>query len=171
MLQNFVQLIDTTLNSGLNTLIKRIFPIIVLFLILAVVYSTNQNKSAILYENQCYLTSTTCHLMLSDTEVVIEFSDFPLQVEEMSSVVITHASHFSLVQGWLEGTNMFMGRTTLFVTDTQSLEKTTENRGELFLGACSEPNMRWKLLLDLKDSRTGQTDTISIFFQTSLQSS
>lgn len=154
----------------LNTLIKQIFPIIVLFLILAVVYSTNQNKSSILYDKQCYLQSTSCHLTLNDSEVIIGLSEFPLQVEEMSSVTVTHSSHLSLSQGWLEGTNMFMGRTTLFVIDTLTREQTTENHAELFIGACSEPNMRWKLLLDLKDSRTGQTDTISIFFQTSLDS-
>lgn len=131
------------------------------------VYSTNQNKTSILYDKQCYLEDEKCTLMLNESDVVIEFSTFPVLVEEMMKVVVSHENRYVLKQGWLEGTNMFMGRTTLFLIDKTSTEGHISINAELFIGSCSEPNMRWKLLLDLDDQQTGQTHTVSVFFQTS----
>lgn len=139
-----------------------------MILILSVVYSLNQNKSSILYENQCYLESDQCVIQLQNSLVQISVENFPIQIEENISISVEHANQYVMQGGWLEGTNMYMGKTPLFIQNSETKIGTTVHQGNLFIGACSEPSMRWKLVIDLQNIETGQSHLLSIFFQTQI---
>ncbi|WP_343855633.1 hypothetical protein [Aliiglaciecola litoralis] len=130
------------------------------------VYSLNQEKSPILYHNQCYLESVSCELSLEGTDVVVDVTPFPVRIEEMIAINIKHANQYVLKQVWVEGTNMFMGKLPVHISNSDTINDRVKHSGEFFIGACSEPNMRWKLVFDLTDIESGQSQTMSVFFQT-----
>ncbi|GAB5380678.1 MAG: hypothetical protein Alis3KO_20100 [Aliiglaciecola sp.] len=154
------------LNPGYNTLIKQTFPIIVVISILTGVYFLNNLGNNEIFENHCYLEGKSCTLKLVDSEVTLNFEQYPIVIEEVIKFSIEHNAHFVLQKGWVEGTNMFMGKTNLAIGKSVTLNNAINHQIELFLGACSEPRMRWKLVLDLTDVRTGQEHQVSVFFQT-----
>lgn len=154
------------LKPEYNTLIKQTFPIIVVISILTGVYFLNNQNESKLFDNHCYLESQTCKLRLLDSQVIVHFDRYPIIIEELLALSIVHDNYFVLQNGWVEGTNMFMGKTNLFIGASPRNEKEVTHEAELFIGSCSEPRMRWKLVLNLTDVRTGEDHQVSIFFQT-----
>ncbi|GAA6185909.1 hypothetical protein NBRC116595_31590 [Aliiglaciecola sp. NS0011-25] len=139
-----------------------------MILILSVVYSLNNQKDSILTKNLCYLEAQSCRIELDDSIMQVSFSDFPIQIEEMLNLSIIYDTHYVVRRGWLEGTNMYMGKTPLFLKTSRidKLNNQVNLDAELFIGACSESNMRWKLTIELEDIQTTDLKTVSVFFQT-----
>ncbi|MEP4889790.1 MAG: hypothetical protein ABJV04_07180 [Aliiglaciecola sp.] len=107
---------------------------------------------------------------MDDSIVQIAFSEFPIMIEEMLNIEITYDTQYVVRKGWLEGTNMYMGKTPLFL-ESSRIDKQNNHvllDAQLFIGACSEPNMRWKLTIELEDIQTGKIHTIFVFFQTQI---
>ena len=152
------------------TLLKQSLPIIVVILILTVVYfinlTTSQDKNDSLKANQCYLVSYACELKVDNNSFNVEFDRFPLEVEEMTKITFSHSSDYLFDSGWVEGTNMFMGKMKLFTSSITKQDSNAQIKLELFLGACSEPQMRWKLVLNLTHLESGKSQRIIVFFQT-----
>lgn len=152
------------------TLLKQSLPIIVVILVLTAVYFvdlfTNQNEYDSLRANQCYLTTYNCKFEIEDRNFNVEFDRFPLEIEEMMSITFTHSANFTYDSGWVEGTNMFMGKMKLFTSSIIEHDPISQVELELFLGACSEPQMRWKMVLNLTHVESGIPQRLIIFFQT-----
>ncbi len=152
-----------------NTLIKQTFPIIVVISILSGVYWLNKSEPIDLGANQCYLQDSECHIALQEHTIELAFEHFPIQIEEMSAFTVTHDKQLQFQDGWVEGTNMFMGRSQVLEQQVSSTTQMRENQLALFLGACSEPSMRWRLVLNFKDLKTDKTLSANVYFQTSLE--
>ncbi|WJG07610.1 hypothetical protein [Aliiglaciecola sp. LCG003] len=112
------------------------------------------------------MTQKQCDILVDGSVVTVVFADFPIEIEESLALTISHDRKYAFEKAWLEGTNMFMGRTPLFVSNSQQQVKDVTHQAELFIGACSEPRMRWKLVIELYDVQTAQSHTLSVFFQT-----
>ncbi|GAB2682258.1 hypothetical protein Q4574_04695 [Aliiglaciecola sp. 3_MG-2023] len=86
----------------------------------------------------------------------------------MLNIELSYDTQYVLRSGWLEGTNMYMGKTPLYIgasrIDKQNNQVLVD--AELFIGACSEPNMRWKLTIELEDIQSGKLHSVFVFFQT-----
>ena len=71
----------------------------------------------------------------------------PLQTAEKVDVRIFLASDEQVNDAWVEGVNMYMGKTPVRV------ESHKEDRwsGWFMLGACMEPKMKWQMVVNIKD--------------------
>lgn len=152
------------------TLFKQSIPIIVVILLLTVAYLVNltidQKDYESLKANQCYLDSSYCEFEIQDLTFKVEFDRFPLEIEEMTLINFSHPSEYTYDSGWVEGTNMFMGKMKLFTSAITQLQQNSQIDLELFLGACSEPQMRWKMVLNLTHIESGNPQRVIVFFQT-----
>lgn len=152
------------------TLLKQSIPIIVVAILLSIAFLfnslTTNNSFNDQVPNQCYLESENCIFEFDDKEFTVTFDRFPLQIEEMLLVTLMTPSDYRYESGWVEGTNMFMGKTTLFLQQSRNELEVRTTELELFLGACSEINMRWRMVINLNHTVTGENQRLSIFFQT-----
>lgn len=136
---------------------KQFLPIIALFSILSVVYWLNLKNSGETIGDNCYFDSDTCALVKDSESFTVQFDQFPVEIEEELQVTFDYPERYVLKQAWVEGVNMFMGRSLIdfnaarFVSGS-SVEPDTPMSGALFLGSCSEPKMRWRLVVELEDS-------------------
>lgn len=128
--------------------------------------NTGQDKYDSLDANQCYLTSHNCEFAIKDLDFNVEFDRFPVEIEEMVSIDFNYSSEYIYDSGWVEGTNMFMGKMNLFTSSINEQNPNSNVKLELFLGACSEPQMRWKMVLNLTHLESGKPQRIIVFFQT-----
>ncbi len=152
------------------TLLKQSIPIIVVAILLSIAFLfnslTTNNSFNDQVPNQCYLESENCIFEFDDKEFTVKFDRFPIQIEEMLLVTLMTPSDYRYESGWVEGTNMFMGKTTLFLQQSRNELEVRTTELELFLGACSEINMRWRMVINLNHTVTGENQRLSIFFQT-----
>ena len=118
----------------------------------------------------------------SDKSVLVSLSDFPVQVEQQTDVVIhfddaLERDRVTVVKAWIEGVNMYMGRITVNwepapagIDNTGGNDRTADNdesgesdesnsmqRGWFFLGSCSEPKMQWRFYVLLRE-KGGEKD-------------
>lgn len=147
-----------------NTVQKYLIPTFILF-VAAGVYvaqkitaqSTTDGRSL----SVCEFENLTCQLYSSDEPIVARFSRAP-QAEEEISVRFSLAPEYQIESVWIEGTNMYMGKIPVLVEETQPGEWS----GWFMLGSCSEPQMHWQMLLNLK----GEVDPKILIFTTDTHS-
>ena len=149
-------------------LYKQFLPIIALFSILSVVYWLNLKNSNETIGDNCYFDSDTCILVKDDERFSVSFDRFPVELEEELNLSFDYPEQYVVKQAWVEGVNMFMGRSLVdfngasfkqeFVSDAVSPQN-----GALFLGSCSEPKMRWRLVVELAEVRQSQVQGNSTF--------
>ncbi|MEH8017708.1 hypothetical protein MN202_10715 [Rheinheimera muenzenbergensis] len=72
------------------------------------------------------------------------------------------AEGLTAVSGELTGVNMYMGRVPIRFSQLAA----NSWQAEFLLGACSEPDMQWQLVLQLQDQQ-GQNVTLKQTFQSS----
>lgn len=73
------------------------------------------------------------------------------RVEAPLTVIFTVAPEIELKRGIIAGVSMYMGTIPVAVEQV----KATEWRAELWLGACSDPQMRWQMTIPWNDESTG----------------
>ncbi len=137
-----------------------------MILILSGVYWLNNSKPMNLGANQCYLESEICEINLPEGQLQIEFPHFPIRVEEMTPVTLIFPKHYQLLDAHVEGTNMYMGKSPLINVRASIDRQQSHQQWEMFLGACSEPNMRWKLVLSFKNMASDESILANVYFQT-----
>ncbi|MCU7554125.1 hypothetical protein OCL06_05905 [Alteromonas sp. ASW11-19] len=108
--------------------------------------------------NHCEFVKGRCDFQIAGKPARAEFIT-PVATEESVTVAFTLPSHISLQSVWIEGENMYMGQIPVLV------ENESENSwsGWFMLGSCSEPVMRWKMLVNIK----GRTEPALLYFTTS----
>lgn len=94
----------------------------------------------------------------------IKFESFPVLLEEEISASIHLKSGWKLKKGWVEGVNMYMGKTPLII---ESMNRDLDEYNILFfLGSCSEPNMHWRMVTEwyLPNSEKGNNQTVTAYY-------
>jgi hypothetical protein len=95
---------------------------------------------------QCQIEGTSlCVIQRQEEKFSIELLDTP-QVEEEISLLLEYPSSYKLSKAWVQGVNMYMGRSALVIEDIKSNRTKTFTNALFFLGACSEKNMLWQLV-------------------------
>lgn len=90
------------------------------------------------------------------------------QIEEENAFELIIPSGLRLVDGWVQGVNMYMGKMAIMEQDIKSGKKdNSHQRWIFFLGSCSEANMRWQLVLNFATVSAGKTETYFVNFTTS----
>ena len=102
-------------------------------------------------EVSCEFQSASCKVKGLEQELNIEVTPFPIKVEESIRFAIEMEKGVSFESGWIQGVNMYMGR--IPVLPVSDSENNTVLELETFLGSCSEPNMRWQMILTFVDNQ------------------
>lgn len=92
-------------------------------------------------------SADTTRLLISGQGVALHVSPARLTVETPLTLTL-HASNISGIQAELSGLNMYMGRVPVKFMQISD----TEWQAVFLLGACSEPEMKWQLVLQLTDT-------------------
>jgi hypothetical protein len=119
------------------------------------VYYKNVNSS-INPSRECDLTVGKCTFVYKNDEISVNFLS-PIVTEEEILLSIELPQELKLTEAWVEGVNMFMGKTPIMKTDDGYVT---------FLGSCSLAKMQWQLNLNI-ENQNGQVKTYSAAFYTS----
>lgn len=113
-------------------------------------YSKPNNSDS---SKQCHIDlGQECVLFHNNQEVSVQFLQ-AIEVEEELKLKISVPKQFKIVNMWVQGVNMFMGKHSIF-TDAVSLELGQRvYSAHLFLGSCSEPKMKWQLIIQTQNSQ------------------
>ena len=107
----------------------------------------NQNAST-----QCSLKETTeCELTKQADHMSVQFLQ-NIELEEELKLRITANKNLKIEKMWVQGVNMFMGKTAVLIDSSYQGSNDIIHDATLFLGACSEPNMKWQLVIQTANS-------------------
>jgi len=131
--------------------------IVLLAISLSGIYYKNVNNPNKQSET-CDLTVGKCTFVYENDEILVKFLS-PIVTEEEILLSIELPQELKLIEAWVEGVNMFMGKTPIMQTDDAYVT---------FLGSCSLAKMQWQLNLNV-EKQNGQVKTYSAAFYTFLQ--
>ena len=141
---------------------KFIIPTLILILALGVYLSKQQVTTTDTDNglgNPCTFVNLTCEIGHEQNKVSATFESIP---EAEESIIVNFSLPFSqqIESVWIEGVNMYMGKVPVLA------ERIKEGSwsGWFMLGSCSEPQMRWKMLIHVED----KPDPYVMFFETKM---
>lgn len=146
-----------------NTLHKCLIPVFILVVAVGVYVAQKMTMRSTVDGHSlsvCEFEELSCSIYIDEQPIVATFSREP-QAEEEISVHFSLAPAYQIESVWIEGTNMYMGKIPVLVEETQPGEWS----GWFMLGSCSEPQMHWQMLLNLK----GVADPKILIFTTDTQ--
>ncbi|MFW8589665.1 hypothetical protein ACOI22_02565 [Glaciecola sp. 2405UD65-10] len=112
-------------------------------------------------EHVCTIQEKFCTFSDGDLRASVEFEQVPV-VEEELFVKIDVDSAWRIQKAWVEGINMYMGKTPVLFEDNNN-----KKRGVTFLGSCNLSTMQWHIYIEVKNDNTGTVKTIPVLFSTS----
>lgn len=93
----------------------------------------------------CINTNNNCEIEIKNLSFTVLFNVEKIRPEQEFIIAINKKNELPInkVSGYIEGRNMYMGKIPVVFeeTSTQFIAKVT-------VGACSEPNMQWRLWLN-----------------------
>lgn len=90
----------------------------------------------------------------------MEFEQSPI-VEEELYINFSLDERWILEKTWLEGVNMYMGKTPLMFEDANN-----STRGVTFLGSCNLAEMQWRMYVQVREKDTDNTEILTASFST-----
>ena len=92
--------------------------------------------------------------MIKDKSLTILFTQSPI-VEEELFIVFESPERFQIKRAWIEGDNMYMGKTPILFENANK-----PNLGLTFLGSCNLAEMKWLLFVELIDTELKDAENI-----------
>lgn len=144
-----------TTNTNFNN------KILLLLLVVAVsvgLFINYKNPPAIKVTKQCNIDLTQeCVVFDKGQRISVRFLQ-KIQLEEELLLTITIPNNTNIKTMWVQGTNMYMGKNAV-LTDGFYVDKGKKvYNARLFLGSCSEPDMRWQLIIKtISDEQLAQS--------------
>lgn len=127
----------------------------------------NLQPANVVEGRQCALVDGKCALSFKQQQFSITISPQPIVLEEELTVDFIYPQKMQLTSAWVEGVNMFMGKTRILLSETIEDQQDKMTTGMLFLGSCSEANMRWRLVTEFKeDGSSAQPERLYFNFST-----
>ena len=157
----------------MKPIFKSYFAALVTLLIAALIIISQPNEPVVSHDKQCKLDQLlVCHFALSSDQtqqVIVKFAE-KVQVEEQNLLQLTLPSDYILDKAWVQGVNMYMGQVAVFNDSQATLtsDNSSQQSLQFFLGACSEPDMRWQMVLAIKKVSSQKPETFFINFSTEL---
>ncbi|MFT2090858.1 hypothetical protein [Paraglaciecola sp. 2405UD69-4] len=147
------------------TFFTRTLITVAIILVVVGVLFNQSNTLSIKQSTQCNLNGANyCELTNQNTSVSVEF-DQDIALEEELMLRIDLAPSLKIKQAWVQGINMYMGKTAVILQNINHESSKTSYHGVLFLGACSEPDMKWQLIVQTTDAN-GNTKSWFFNFET-----
>lgn len=147
-----------------KTLQKALGPLIIVLLVGTIYFaqkqiglSTNNQTPLNGLGNHCEFVNLQCHFTLDDEAASATFSAKPV-TEESVTVRLNLPADLRIQSVWIEGDNMYMGKIPVLPDQIEP----GEWEGWFMLGSCSEPVMRWKMLVNIE----GRTEPALLYFTT-----
>lgn len=109
--------------------------------------------------NQCEFVNQECNIALNNNNISAAFEKQP-EVEESITVNFSLPLTKQVESIWIEGVNMYMGKIPVLVEQQENGVWS----GWFMLGSCSEPTMRWKMLIHVE----GEGKPYVMFFDTKM---
>lgn len=131
-------------NQGYIAFALFLFVLIVFF---ALRGGVTDNPPSMGLDNHCEFVNSHCRINHNNNVVLSTFSSIP-EPEMSITVNFSLPDYLEIDSVWIEGVNMYMGKVPVLVEETEPGEWS----GWFMLGACSEPVMRWKMIMYLKNS-------------------
>lgn len=128
-----------------------------IFLIITVasgIYYKNVNEEQS-SEEECDISAQMCTYADNNGKISINFLT-KIAVEEEILLEIDLPRNVQLTEAWVEGVNMFMGKTPIIFENGRYLT---------FLGSCNLQEMKWRLFIKVRN-KNGQAKTHSAIFFT-----
>ncbi|MFC3095701.1 hypothetical protein DRW07_07695 [Alteromonas sediminis] len=123
--------------------------VLVIAMAWAMKYSRQPTARALEGPENCVIQDGQCEFILDNERVLVSFSPKP-QIEEPLTIRFAGDSLKPIRSIHIEGANMYMGKTPV-VAESQEKNKW---KGWTMLGACSEPNMTWNMVVTFEDATT-----------------
>ena len=103
-------------------------------------------------KKQCNIDLTQeCIVNDQGQQISVQFLQ-NIEVEEEISLTVTVPNNTRIKQMWVQGINMYMGKNAVVVDSVYAKDMKKVYNAHLFLGACSEPKMRWQLIVQTTDN-------------------
>jgi hypothetical protein len=140
-----------------NTLIlqkvKYSLPVVTLLALamFTFLYKTSQIETDVF----CQFDSSTCTVLGVDAEFSLSVTPFPIKTEEQLIFTLDLEPGLTFKSAWIQGVNMYMGKIPVLPLE-DSFSQTTRLNLESYLGSCSEPNMRWQMIVTLSDDNNNE---------------
>ncbi len=113
-------------------------------------------------EAECNLTNSACNVSLGEQYLSVRFLQTPVAEEELL-LEFDMPPNYHIDKAWIEGINMYMGKTPVMFEDANS-----KNRGVTFLGSCNLQEMQWRLFVELEHIESSERHRASFDFYTYL---
>jgi hypothetical protein len=105
------------------------------------------DSSNIKETKQCNIDLTQeCVVFDNGQQISVRFLQ-RIDVEEELLLTITVPNNTKIKQMWVQGVNMYMGKNAVLSDSVYVKEEQKVYNARLFLGSCSEPLMRWQLII------------------------
>lgn len=145
--------------------------ICLLSVLAAVIYTENVNEP-LNRGYECRLSDQMCSFDGELGSLSVTFEQ-PPEIEEELVIDFYFSSNILLKRAWVEGSNMYMGRTPVVPENStdgafklNSIDALNSFKGVIFLGSCTEPLMQWNLYIEMENIATEDTRTYRISFDT-----
>ncbi|MFT6951922.1 MAG: hypothetical protein ACJAUL_003078 [Paraglaciecola sp.] len=146
--------------------IVRYLPLFVIAALLFSAYFINRTEPTINSGVQCQLAGADeCVLVVEQQKFVAQMLQ-QVEVEEELRVKLVFPAAYRLQKGWVQGINMYMGKTALMPQNSHSDGEVSTNELLFFLGACSEKKMQWQLVVIYLNPVSGTEHTLFYNFST-----
>lgn len=111
------------------------------------IITTTTVKKVVDKGKHCTISTASCAIQMDEGLYIAGFES-PVQVEQEMYINFRFpvGSHFQ--QAWVEGINMYMGRTPVIA---QMQQNDTSLRAVVFLGSCNLATMQWRLTASFSD--------------------
>jgi hypothetical protein len=105
---------------------------------------------------QCNIDLTQeCTVFNNHQQISVQFKQ-QIKVEEELLIIITVPNDTKITQMWVQGINMYMGKNAVMTDSIYADKGKKVYNARLFLGSCSEPVMRWQLIIQTADDTQTQ---------------
>lgn len=105
---------------------------------------------------QCNIDLTQeCVVFDSGHQISVQFLQ-EAEVEEELLLKITLPNRTKVKQMWVQGINMYMGKSAVLTDSIYVEDNNKVYNARLFLGSCSEPFMRWQLIIQTIDDKQAE---------------
>lgn len=163
---NLIQISLISANTLNRLFIVRFLPLPVIAILLLFVYFFNRVTHDVNSGVQCQLVATDqCVLVIEQQEFAAQMLR-PAEVEEELSIKLLFPAQYRLQQSWIQGVNMYMGRTALITQNSHNDGEVSSSELLFFLGACSENKMLWQLVLIYLNPVSGEEHKLFYNFST-----
>lgn len=92
----------------------------------------------------CVSHQAADEMCVEHAQMQVALSPNPVVVEQEIAVSLSFHPGWVLERAWVEGVNMYMGKSPLILP--AGSQRTSPVQAILFLGACAQPNMHWRII-------------------------